>query len=363
MRRTNVYRIMEAKMHPACAVKLNAHSLAILLAVSASALADQAPRLYSEVPAIRHGKAVLWHDPGAVETKDLQDCGGGRSGAPRPSFTFVKEDEAGTNAKLHVRDSAGRNWAVKFGPEASPDTFATGLACVLGYYVEPTYYIADGIILSAHDLKRTKHFIGPNGQFHGGRFQLRTKHPEFLKDVDWSWSQNPFVGTHALNGLKILMMLTSNWDSKDIRDATDRGSNTAVYRMGRRYIFFVDDWGAAMGAWGNLATRSKWNAGDYGEQTKEFVRGIKDGEIEWGYHGAHTADMTRGIQVSDVRWLLRYLGRVSDRQVAAGLRASGASDKEVSMYIASIRLRIQQLQRVATSASAPKMISKTAAAR
>ena len=350
-------------MHPTSAVKLNVRALAILLAVCARALATDAPRLYSEVPAVRQGKAVLWHDPGAVETKELQYCSGRRSRAPHPSFTFVKEDDAGTNPKIQVRDGAGRNWAVKFGPEASPDTFATGLACILGYYVEPTYYIADGIILGAHDLKRTKHAIGANGQFHGGRFQLRAKHPEFLKDVDWSWSQNPFVGTHPLNGLKILMMLTSNWDSKDIRDAVERGSNTAVYRDGRRYFFFVDDWGAAMGAWGNLATRSKWNAGDYGEQTKEFVRGIKDGEIEWGYHGAHTADVTRGIHINDVRWLLRYLGRVTDEQLAAGLRASGASNKEVSIYVPSIRLRIQQLQRIARSASAPKMISKAATAR
>lgn len=43
----------------------------------------------------------------------------------------------------------------------------------------------------------------------------------------WSWNANPFVGTHELNGLKILMMLTSNWDAKDARDG--EGSNTAVY--------------------------------------------------------------------------------------------------------------------------------------
>jgi hypothetical protein len=353
---------VEVKLHAVIAVRLTVRLLAILLVASAPALADEGPRLYSEVPDIRNGKAVLWHNPGAVENEDLRYCSGGQARAPRPSFTFVKEDEGGTNPKVQVRDSAGRHWAVKFGPEASPDTFATGLACLVGYYVEPTYDIADGIILGAHHLKRTKHSIGQHGEFHGGRFQLRAKHPEFLKDVDWSWSKNPFLGTHALNGLKILMMLTSNWDSKDIRDAVDRGSNTAVYRSGRRYIFFVDDWGATMGTWGNLATRSKWNAGAYSEQTKEFVRGMKNGEIQWGYHGAHTADVTHGIHPSDVRWLLRYLGRVTDPQLAAGLRASGATEKEVANYVPSIRLRIQQLQRIANSASTPKMMSNAAIA-
>jgi len=73
--------------------------------------------------------------------------------------------------------------------------------------------------------------------------------------------------------------------------------------------------------------------------------------------------VTRGIRVSDVRWLLRYLGKVTDRQLAAGLRSSGATDREISAYVPSIRLRIQQLQRIANSASDPKMMSKAAAAR
>ena len=44
----------------------------------------------------------------------------------------------------------------------------------------------------------------------------------------WAWHDNPFVGTHELNGLKILMMLVSNWDNKDVRDVA-RGSNTAIF--------------------------------------------------------------------------------------------------------------------------------------
>ena len=44
----------------------------------------------------------------------------------------------------------------------------------------------------------------------------------------WAWHDNPFVGTPELNGLKILMMLMSNWDNKDVRDVA-RGSNTAIF--------------------------------------------------------------------------------------------------------------------------------------
>ena len=49
----------------------------------------------------------------------------------------------------------------------------------------------------------------------------------------WAWNENPFVESHELNGLKILLMLLSNWDNKDVRDIA-RGSNTAIfeYRVG-----------------------------------------------------------------------------------------------------------------------------------
>jgi hypothetical protein len=322
--------------------------LAFVLLIAFGGFADEAPRLYSEVAAVREGKKIIWHNPGAVEKLDFRYCSGGRSLAPQPPFTFVKEDVTGTNPKVRVQDRTRRQWAVKFGKEASSDNFASCLAWAVGFYTEQTYYVADGVIVGAHDLERAQHWVDKSGKFRGGRFQLRSKDPEFLKDVDWSWTNNPFVGTRELNGLKLIMMLTSNWDDKDIRDAADRGSNTAIYRVGRRYVFFVDDWGGAMGAWGHLATRSKWNAADYSAQTRHFVR-IKNGEIEWGYKGQHTSDLTQGIRVSDVRWLLRYLGRITDRQVEIGLRASGATDHEVSLYIPAIRLRVEALQSIGNS--------------
>ena len=48
---------------------------------------------------------------------------------------------------------------------------------------------------------------------------------------------------------------------------------------------------------------------------------MKDGEIEWGYHGTHTDRMTDEIRPADLRWLLRYLGRLTDTQLRAGSAA------------------------------------------
>lgn len=51
-----------------------------------------------------------------------------------------------------------------------------------------------------------------------GRFQLRSDSPKYLPGKGWTWLDNPFVGTRELQGLKILVLLVSNWDTKDARD-------------------------------------------------------------------------------------------------------------------------------------------------
>jgi hypothetical protein len=53
----------------------------------------------------------------------------------------------------------------------------------------------------------------------------------------------------------------------------------------------------------------------------------------------------RGIKVDDIR--LQYLGRVTDKQLRAGLEASGATAEEVSCFSKALRERINQLQKVA----------------
>ncbi len=292
---------------------------------------------------------MLWHNPGRVAALNLAYGIGGRAMAPRPPYRFLREEKGGSTPKVRVRDANGREWSVKFGEEASSDAFASRLAWAAGYYVEPTYYVESGRFYGVHDLTRAKHQVGPGGVFHGGRFQLRARSPQFLPNVEWSWEKNPFTGTRELSGLKIIMLLTSNWDNKDLRDAETRGSNTAIFRSsvrGDRYIYLIDDWGASMGAWGHVWSRSKWNCADYLRQTPEFVKGVKDGHVEWGYHGQHTKDETRDIRVADVRWMMRYLGQITDRQIRDGLRASGATPGEVNCFASAISQRIQALKNI-----------------
>ena len=297
--------------------------------------------------------ALLWQAPGSITVKDWIWGAGGEAKAPKPPFEFVDEDFSGTNPKIRVRDAKGDRWTVKFGGENHGDLFASRLLNALGYLTQPSYYVARGTINGAHDLKRVKPFMDRDSSFRFARFKLRDH--KALAPVDgeeWSWNDNPFAGTPQLNGLKILMMLTSNWDAKDARDG--QGTNTSVYskpgaNANQRFYAF-DDWGASMGKWGGFFERDKWNPSGYQQQTKTFARTAPGGRIEWGYRGKHDQDITSGISVDDVRWLLTYLSPVTDEELRAGLRASGATDAEIEIYTRSIRERIAQLQRLAIAA-------------
>jgi hypothetical protein len=316
-----------------------------LLLSSGIVIADTLPGAYWESPKIREGEYVLWHDPGAVETLDFRNGIGGAESAPKPPFTFVDEDMTGSTAKVKVKDADGRSWVVKFGREASPDTFCTRLAWALGYYVEPTYFVDEGAIEGVRNLQRARKEIDGQGHFQAGRFQLRTSDPKFLKTANWSWTDNPFLDTPELNGLKILVMLLSDWDDKDARDTEKRGANTAIYQHENLLFYFIDDWGGAMGRWGKYFTRSKWNADSFLKQSSDFVS-LKGADLRWGYVGQHSGLLKDGVKLSDVRWLMQYLGRVTDDQLRTGLLASGASETEAAEYVKALRMRIGGLQAV-----------------
>jgi hypothetical protein len=299
---------------------------------------------------------VLWRDPGRVEALDFANGVGGSAKAPLAPFQFVEEDMTGSNPKIKVRDAHGEQWSVKWSDEAKPEVFASRLAWACGYIAQPEYFVPAGRIVGATHLTRARGSVQQDGSFRDARFQLRTKWPKFLKHNNWAWNYNPFVGTKELNGLKVLIMLTSNWDNKDARDI-DRDSNLAIFEANkhsqREYLYFVADWGATMGKWGHVSGRNEWDCKGYTEQTPSFVKGVHNGIVDWGYTGQRTDDAVKGIQVSDVAWLMRYLGRITDTQLRAGLRASGATAEETECFTRAVRARITQLRRVVDAGKRP----------
>jgi hypothetical protein len=292
----------------------------------------------------------LWRDPGQVEALDMETGPGGREYVPRAPFQFIEEHSTGSQPCVSVRDANGRRWRVKWGPEVPCETFAVRLAWACGYFAEITHRLAEGRIDGCTALSRAAHCVKEDGAFVDARFELDD--PDVLKlfeEHSWSWTANPFVGTPQLAGLKVILMLISNWDNKDQRDVA-RGSNTAIYvarvsRWKREAQYLIVDWGGSMGKWGGtVVTRGRWDADGFAAQTPQFVTGVTNGFVQFGYTGQRTADARASITVSDVRWLCQYLGRITDDQLSTALRVSGGTPEEVASFAASLRSRIEQLQ-------------------
>jgi hypothetical protein len=321
-------------------------------------------RLASMVRVWRAGDAhlssarmAIWRDPGDVAALDL-GTGPGRGIAPVPPFRFVEEHVSGSQPCVTVTDARSRRWRVKWGDEVQVEALATRLAWAAGYFVEICHYVHDGRIEQASGLQRAHASIGPDGRFTSARFEL--DEDDVLKHFDehsWAWNDNPFLGTPELHGLKIVMMWLSNWDAKDVRDVA-RGSNTAIFeypiassrRLGRRpreARYLVIDWGGALGRWGSVVRRGRWDVDGFAAESARFVTGADGGVVRFGYSGQRTADIADGIRVSDVAWLMARLSRLTDRQIEAAVKAAGGSTDEVAGFTRALRARLDQLAVVA----------------
>jgi hypothetical protein len=266
----------------------------------------------------------------------------------------VEEHASGSNPSISVRDAQARIWRVKWGSEVHTEAFATRFAWAVGYFVEITYFVPHGVIEGVQSLQRAKDCVDGAGAFRDARFELDedgvVKH---FDEHSWAWNDNPFVGTPELNGLKIVMMLLSNWDNKDVRDVA-RGSNTAIFEYDtgktREARYLIIDWGAALGTWGsNILSRGLWDCAAFSSQSDQFILGMEGEHVLWGYRGQRTGDAVQGITKRDVRWLYRYVGPLTDDQLAAALRASGGTESEIADFTAAIRVRLDRLREVAES--------------
>lgn len=298
---------------------------------------------------------TLWKEPQRVSVSDWTWGPGGQATAPRPPFAFVKEKMTGTNPKVEVRDAAGRLWTAKFGAEVHADTFSARLLSAVGYAAVPTYYVEKGTITGVHDLKRARRFVAKDGSFKSARLKLKEHHAKSEEENPaWSWVDNPFMGTRELGGLKIIVMLASNWDTKDSRDGI--GSNNEIIQLAASSPawYAVTDWGASFGKSGGFFKRDRWDWNAYHGQSSRFVSLTASGTLQWGFKGKHGGDITTGVGLDDIRWLLPYLSRITDEEFTAGLRASGASGPVAQYYTQSLRARIDQLERVAQFQRAAK---------
>ncbi len=287
----------------------------------------------------RTGQPILWREPTDIESRDLFHGPGGAEGAPNPSdkFTFIKRDSGGTSEKILVKDGKGREWSVKFGPEARPETAATRIVWAAGYHVDQDYFVKD-----AH--------IEGRGGFDVYDVRFERKDDGFKTLDNWMWLSDTFNGKRELQGLKVLMALINNWDLKDVNNKIVRPNKESGGDRDSR-VYYVSDLGGTLGATGNSLAKilffgdlpggSKGIPDAFANQA--FIDGVQNGKVVFHYEGKNPA-VLEGISVEDARWMGELLGRLSDKQLSDAFRAGGFTDSEVAIYARAMRSRINQLK-------------------
>jgi hypothetical protein len=170
--------------------------------------------------------------------------------------------------------------------------------------------------------------------------RFRPKHTVLKEEGEWSWQENPFVGTRPYNGLRVLMMILNESDLKN--------SNNTLYDVKKpghgpdaaERWYVVRDIGTALGETGRLNPQR--NDPALFEQTP-FITGVKNGAVDFNYHGRHQ-ELADHIALADVRWMCDLLGQLRIEQWRDAFRAGGYDAATSERFITRIRAKIAEGQ-------------------
>ena len=302
-----------------------------------------------------NGPVLIWHDPGNIPSLDLYDGVGGKKHEPAPGpFKFIKEDTNGTAPKFDIEDSKGVKWRAKVRVDAKTDTAVSRLFWAVGYFVTENYYLPQVQVhgLDKRAISRGQKYISDAGVLQGARLKLRDKEKE-KKQGNWSWYQNPFVGTREYNGLRVMIALTNNWDLKEV-------NNGIMKEKGDGLHYVVTDLDASLGKTGNYFTRTRGNLKDY--QQSKFIQKVDPETVDfhlssrpfilsvfdfWNYRTrTKMQQIVKHIPRADAKWIGGLLGQLSTKQISDAFRASGFSPEEIEGYTKVVQERIAEINKL-----------------
>jgi hypothetical protein len=299
---------------------------------------------------------VIWKKPRNISTLNLYYGPGSPARMPVAPFEFLEEDKHGISPKFQVRDARGMKWSVKLGAEAQAETVATRLVWAMGYLVEETYYFPRIQVRNLPRLSSGQEFVERGGYVRGARFEARRA--EVKRGDDWHWRKNPFAGSRELDGLRTLMILLNNHDTKNsnnrillVKDT--RGQCEAHY--------VVSDLGATLGRAGGFGgSKSKNDLAGY--RKSEFIEGIDEGEVDFDYNVRPTGlgwiaifyppaflkqwnkgTAMKDIPVAHAYWIGTQLVQLTDEQLHDAFRAAAYDRATATGFVSVIKDRIRQL--------------------
>ena len=292
----------------------------------------------------------LWRDRGDISALDLLNGPGGKDREPGNNLKFIKETKGGTSPKFEVEDENGARWKVKLGHEARPETAATRLVWAAGYHTDEDYYRPQIQVQGMQTLSRGHEYVSDDGIVREARLE-RQDGGKKLKN--WSWYDNPYVGTPEFNGLRVMMALINNWDLK--------ATNNDVYgESGAEGRYVTSDLGASLGRTGSSFDRSRGVMRDYAGTT--FIKKVTPEYVDFVMHSrpffltvfyfsnyrsrTRMESVAKHIPIADARRLGNRLGQFSPEQIRDCFRAAGFSPAEVEGYARVVMQRIEALQKL-----------------
>ena len=272
--------------------------------------------------------AELWTEPS--RNRDLFGGIGGSALAPDPAdrYKVIEIKERGFSEGYTVTDRKGREWSAKFPPEAQPEVVTSRIFWGLGYHQVPIYLLAKWNADKATE---------PNPQ-RPARF--RAKHisvdgAKLKEEGEWSYYQNPFVGTRQLAGMIVLHVMLGNSDLKD--------EQNVLYSLdqpidGARVWYVARDLGHTFGRSGLLdAPRNDIEAFEH----SKFITGVENGIVKLDFAGRHGA-LVDHITVADVRWICTRLSALSDSQWRDAFRAGAYDSALADRFIRRMKQKIAE---------------------
>jgi hypothetical protein len=160
------------------------------------------------------------------------------------------------------------------------------------------------------------------------------------KSGDWSWQQNPFVGTKPYQGLLVILTMLDSSDLKNVNNVLyEVNSSTGE----RRTWYVVRDLGTALGETGRLAPK-RGNPDIFEQQP--FISSVENGFVAFNYHGWHKEVLRHRITPEDVHWASDLLAGVSYGQWCDAFRAGGYEPAVGERFIRRILAKVAEGERV-----------------
>jgi hypothetical protein len=274
----------------------------------------------------------LWRPPANIQSTDLFAGPWGRELAPDPEalYTLSAEKTKGQSPGMTVRDPSGRKWSVKQGLEGPVEVTLSRVLSALGYHQPPVYYLP-----SFRLDQDTWVQIAP-----GGRFRT---HDKALDEIgEWSWQENPFVGTRPYQSLLVTLLL---FNSSDLKNSNNTLYELAEPREGSALWYVVRDIGMALGETGRLGP--KRNNPDLFVRLP-FITGVQAGYVQFDYHGLHKELIRDRITPADVVAACQQLAKLSRKQWEDAFRAGGYQPTVAARFIDRILQKIDEGLALAT---------------